>query len=45
MKEKKIAEYVDKTVREFNAMLGKYLDDDLLEQWEVSFKRGTLCIK
>jgi elongation factor 2 len=44
MNEKKIAEQVDKTVREFNAMLGKFLDDDLLEQWEVSFKRGTLCI-
>jgi elongation factor 2 len=43
-KAKKIAEHVDKIVREFNAMLGKYLDDDLLEQWEVSFKRGTLCI-
>lgn len=41
---KKIAEHVDKTAREFNAMLGKYLDDDILEQWEVSFKRGTLCI-
>jgi elongation factor 2 len=44
LSEKKIAEHVDKTVREFNAMLGKYIDDDLLEQWEVSFKKGTLCI-
>jgi elongation factor 2 len=44
LKEKKIAEHIDKTAREFNAMLGKYLDDELLEQWEVSFSRGTLCI-
>ncbi len=34
---RKTAEEINKVVREFNAMLGKYLDDDLLEQWEVSF--------
>ncbi len=39
-----VAEEVSKVVREFNAMLGKYLDDDLLERWEVSFNRGSLCI-
>ncbi|MHA1576423.1 MAG: GTP-binding protein [Candidatus Thorarchaeota archaeon] len=41
---KKVAFEVTKTVREFNAMLGKYLDDDLLEEWEVSFLNGSLCI-
>jgi elongation factor 2 len=40
----KIAKEVDKTVREFNAMLGKYLDDDILEKWEVSFNRESLCV-
>ncbi len=41
---KPIAQEINKTVREFNAMLGKYLDDDILERWEVSFKKGSLCI-
>ncbi len=41
---KKVAIEVIKIVREFNAMLGKYLDDDLLEEWEVSFRNGSLCI-
>lgn len=40
----KVAEEVSKVVREFNAMLGKYLDDDRLEEWEVSFVRNSLCI-
>ncbi len=40
----KTASEVNKSVREFNAMLGKYLDDDRLEEWEVSFIDGTLCI-
>ncbi len=41
---RKVAEEVSKVVREFNAMLGKYLEDDRLEKWEVSFLRGSLCI-
>jgi elongation factor 2 len=41
---RKTAEEINKVVREFNAMLGKYLDDDLLEQWEVSFNKGSLSI-
>ncbi|MFW9978634.1 MAG: GTP-binding protein [Candidatus Thorarchaeota archaeon] len=41
---KKVAEEISKVVREFNAMLGKYLDDERLEEWEVSFLRGSLCI-
>jgi elongation factor 2 len=40
----KIAQEVNRVVREFNAMLGKYLDDERLEEWEVSFSRGSLCI-
>jgi elongation factor 2 len=40
----KTAEEINKVVREFNAMLGKYLDDDLLEQWEVSFSKGSLAV-
>ncbi|MFW9850864.1 MAG: GTP-binding protein [Candidatus Thorarchaeota archaeon] len=39
-----IAEEISKVVREFNAMLGKYLEDERLEEWEVSFRRGSLCI-
>ncbi|MFW9912255.1 MAG: GTP-binding protein [Candidatus Thorarchaeota archaeon] len=41
---RRIAEEVNKTVREFNAMLGKYLDDETLEKWEVSFSKSSLCI-
>ncbi|MHA1577199.1 MAG: GTP-binding protein [Candidatus Thorarchaeota archaeon] len=41
---KKVAIEVTKIVREFNAMLGKYLDDERLEEWEVSFRNGSLCI-
>ncbi|MFX1441161.1 MAG: EF-Tu/IF-2/RF-3 family GTPase, partial [Promethearchaeota archaeon] len=41
---KRVAEEVNKTVREFNAMLGKYLDDETLENWEVSFSKASLCI-
>ncbi|MFX1332676.1 MAG: GTP-binding protein, partial [Promethearchaeota archaeon] len=41
---KRVAEEVNKTVREFNAMLGKYLDDETLEKWEVSFSKASLCI-
>ncbi len=40
----KVAEEISRVVREFNAMLGKHLDDDILEKWEVSFSRGSLCI-
>jgi elongation factor 2 len=41
---RKTAEEINKVVREFNAMLGKYLDDDLLEDWEVSFSNGSLSV-
>ncbi|MHA1943668.1 MAG: GTP-binding protein, partial [Candidatus Thorarchaeota archaeon] len=41
---RKTAEEINKVVREFNAMLGKYLDDDLLELWEVSFSKGSLTV-
>jgi elongation factor 2 len=41
---RKTAEEITRVVREFNAMLGKYLDDDLLEQWEVSFNKGSLTV-
>lgn len=44
LKARKIAEEINKTVRDFNAMLGKYLPDELLETWQVSFSRGSLCI-
>ncbi len=44
LKARKIAEEVNKTVRDFNTMLGKYLPDELLESWQVSFSRGSLCI-
>jgi len=40
----RVAEEINKTVREFNAMLGKYLDDELLEKWEVSFNKSSLCV-
>ncbi len=40
----RVAASIDRVVREFNAMLGKYLDDSLLRQWEVSFLRGSLVI-
>ncbi|MHA1864203.1 MAG: GTP-binding protein, partial [Candidatus Thorarchaeota archaeon] len=41
---RKTAEEINRVVREFNAMLGKYLDDDLLEEWEVSFNKGSLSV-
>lgn len=41
---RKTAEEINKVVREFNAMLGKYLDDERLEEWEVSFNRGSLTV-
>ena len=41
---RKTAEEINRVVREFNAMLGKYLDDELLEAWEVSFSKGSLCV-
>ncbi len=41
---RKTAEEINCVVREFNAMLGKYLDDDLLEEWEVSFNKGSLSV-
>ena len=44
LKARKIAQEVNKTVRDFNVMLGKYVPDDLLEAWQVSFSRGSLCV-
>ena len=49
LKERKLngrrtAEEINRVVREFNAMLGKYLDDDILEKWEVSFNKGSLSV-
>jgi len=41
---RKTAEEINRVVREFNAMLGKYLDDNLLEKWEVSFNKGSLSV-
>ncbi len=41
---RKTAEEINKVVREFNAMLGKYLDDRRLEEWEVSFSKGSLSV-
>ncbi|MHA1864820.1 MAG: GTP-binding protein [Candidatus Thorarchaeota archaeon] len=41
---RKTADEINRVVREFNAMLGKYLDDDLLEEWEVSFNKGSLSV-
>ncbi|MCJ7817256.1 MAG: GTP-binding protein, partial [Candidatus Thorarchaeota archaeon] len=41
---RKTAEEINKVVREFNAMLGKYLDDERLEEWEVSFNKGSLSV-
>jgi len=44
MSGRKTAEEINKVVREFNAMLGKYLDDERLEEWEVSFSKGSLSV-
>ncbi len=41
---RKVAEEVNKVAREFNAMLGKYLEDEILEKWEVSFPKNSLSI-
>jgi len=41
---RKTAQEITRVVREFNAMLGKYLDDEHLEEWEVSFNRGSLAV-
>lgn len=41
---RKTAQEINKVVREFNAMLGKYLDDERLEEWEVSFNKGSLSV-
>lgn len=41
---RKTAEEINRVVREFNAMLGKYLDDDRLEEWEVSFSKGSVSV-
>ena len=41
---KKIATEIQRLVLEFNGMLGKYLDDDLHEKWEVSFRNRSLTI-
>ncbi|NWF96949.1 MAG: GTP-binding protein, partial [Candidatus Thorarchaeota archaeon] len=40
----KTAAEINRTVREFNTMLGKYLSDDILEKWEVSFRRQSLAV-
>ncbi len=40
----RVASEINKLVREFNAMLGKYLDDSRLEEWEVSFLKGSLAV-
>ncbi|MFW9974365.1 MAG: GTP-binding protein, partial [Candidatus Thorarchaeota archaeon] len=40
----KTATEINRVVREFNAMLGKYLDDERLEEWEVSFSNGSLSV-
>ncbi|MGY5853781.1 MAG: GTP-binding protein [Candidatus Thorarchaeota archaeon] len=40
----KVVDEIIKIVREFNAMLGKYLDDEVLEKWEVSFSRRSLSV-
>jgi elongation factor 2 len=41
---RRAAKEINKVVREFNAMLGKYLEDELLEAWEVSFTNGSLTV-
>lgn len=41
---RKTASEINKLVREFNAMLGKYLDDKRLEEWEVSFNNASLSV-
>ncbi len=40
----KIAVEINKVVREFNAMLGKYIPDELLQKWEVSFSRRSVVV-
>ncbi|MEM2143542.1 MAG: GTP-binding protein, partial [Candidatus Thorarchaeota archaeon] len=40
----RIASEAGRIVTEFNAMLGKYLPDEILSEWEVSFRRGSLVI-
>ncbi|MFW9845741.1 MAG: GTP-binding protein [Candidatus Thorarchaeota archaeon] len=44
LKSKRVADEINKIVREFNAMLGKYLDDEILEEWEVSFSKSSLVV-
>ncbi|MBD3158875.1 MAG: GTP-binding protein [Candidatus Lokiarchaeota archaeon] len=39
-----VAEQIKRVVMEFNGMLGKYIDDDLLDKWQVSFARNSLCV-
>lgn len=41
---KKAAREINRIAREFNAMLGKYLDDEQLQEWEVSFLNGSLGV-
>ncbi|MFX0108654.1 MAG: GTP-binding protein [Candidatus Hodarchaeota archaeon] len=41
---RKVADEITRVVREFNAMLGKYLEDEILEKWEVSFKNSSLSV-
>ncbi|MBN2228728.1 MAG: GTP-binding protein [Candidatus Thorarchaeota archaeon] len=41
---KKTANEITRVVREFNAMLGKYLPDEILEEWEVSFNKRSLSV-
>ncbi|MBD3406602.1 MAG: GTP-binding protein [Candidatus Lokiarchaeota archaeon] len=40
----KIAKEINKTVKEYNDLLGKYLDEKELEKWEISFISGNLSI-
>ena len=44
LRTEKVATEINKLVREFNTMLGKYIDDELLEKWEVSFRKGSLVV-
>jgi len=44
MDAKKIATEINRIVLEFNGMLGKYLDEEIHEKWEVSFHKRSLTI-
>ncbi|TXT57546.1 MAG: Elongation factor 2 [Candidatus Thorarchaeota archaeon] len=40
----KIAKEINKTVKEYNDLLGKYLSEEELEKWDISFVSGNLSI-